>query len=156
MVNVPMGVWIDEQGFLVRPPETAYTRNSSNEFGGKTMEIRGGDYVAALRDWVENGADSPFALSREEMAARLEPRTDEQAEAEAWFQLANHFHRRGDDELADRYWAEAQRLRPESWNYHRQDWSFTPDEAGANWMRKYQELGDEQYYPAADLPRVDD
>lgn len=154
MVNVPTGVWIDEEGRIVRPNETAYTRNSDNAIAGKTMTIRGGDYVAALRDWVEKGADSEFSLSREQIVERLALRTTEQADADAYFQLGNHFHRTGDEELASRYWAEAQSRLPESWNYHRQDWSFTPEEAGAKWVQKYLALGDEEYYPAADLPRL--
>ena len=87
---------------------------------------------------------------------RLRESVEAEADGEAYFQLANHFHRQGNQELADRYWAEAQKRRPDSWNYHRQDWSFTPEEAGANWMAKYQALGDEEYYPAADVPRVED
>ncbi len=154
MVNVPTGVWIDEEGRIVRPNETAFTSTSENELAGKKMTIRGGDYVAALRDWVAKGADSEFALSPAEIAERLEPRSTSQADAEAYFQLANHFHREGEEELANRYWEKAQELRPESWNYHRQNWSFTPSEAGAKWVEKYLELGDEEYYPIADLPEA--
>ena len=152
MVNVPTGVWIDEEGYLVRPNETAYTTNRVVEFGGKKMTIQGADYVSALRDWVAQGAASRFAMSREEVAGQLSPRTDDEANAEAFFQLANHFHREGMEELANRYWKRAQDLHPDSWNYHRQDWSFTPNEAGANWMKKFQALGDEEYYPPLDLP----
>lgn len=44
----------------------------------------------------------------------------------------------------------AQALNPDSWNYHRQDWSFTPAEAGINWQRKVQTLGDKPYYRPID------
>ena len=118
----------------------------------KKMTIQGGDYVSALRDWVAKGADSEFAMSRTEVVAQMAPRNDDHADAEAYFQLANHFYREGEEELANRYWEKAQDLRPESWNYHRQDWSFTPSEAGPKWVEKYLELGDEEYYPVADLP----
>ncbi len=154
MVNVPTGVWIDEEGTIVRPNETAYTANTENEFAGKSMSIRGGDYVAALRDWVAKGADSEFALTPEEVVARLPESSD--TEAEAYFQLGNHFHRAGLEDLANRYWERSQELRPDSWNYHRQDWSFTPSEAGAKWVQKFLALGDEEYYPPVDLPRVGD
>ena len=120
------------------------------------MTIRGGDYVEALRDWVENGADSEFSLSRDEIVERQTPRTTEQADADAYFQLGNHFHRAGNETLANRYWEEAQSRLPESWNFHRQDWSFAPEEAGAKWVQKFLALGDEEYYPAADLPRLSD
>ena len=156
MVNVPTGVWIDENGVIVRPNETAYTTNRVVELGGKKMTIQGADYTAALRDWVAKGAESEFVLSPEEMRVHLQPRSTEHADAEAYFQLGNHFHRLGNEELANRYWEKAQTLRPESWNYHRQDWSFTPAEAGAKWMRKFLALGDEEYYPALDLPPAAD
>ena len=156
MVNVPTGVWIDEDGYLVRPNETAFTTNSVNDLGGKKMTIQGGDYVAALRDWVAKGAASQFAMSREQVVGEMAPRSDDQADAEVYFQLANHFHRKGMEGLADRYWQRAQELRPESWNYHRQEWSFTPEQAGPKWLEKYQALGDEEYYPPLDLPAVGD
>jgi hypothetical protein len=41
--------------------------------------------------------------------------------------------------------------RPDSWNYHRQAWSFTPAEAGPKWMTKFLNLGDAPYYPPLDL-----
>lgn len=152
MVNVPTGVWIDEEGRIVRPNETAYSSDVSLTLGGKKMEVNGSDYVAGLRDWVENGEKSVYALSPEEVAERIGPRTNEQEQAEAYFQLGNHFHRAGNDAKADVYWTKAQELRPDSWNYHRQDWSFTPKEAGPNWMKKYLGLGDQPYYEPLDLP----
>ncbi|MCZ6618701.1 MAG: redoxin domain-containing (seleno)protein, partial [Gammaproteobacteria bacterium] len=45
----------------------------------------------------------------------------------------------------------AQRLNPDSWNYHRQDWSFTPEEAGANWQKKAQALTKPYYEPIEGL-----
>ena len=51
---------------------------------------------------------------------------------------------------AKKYFERAQALNPDDWNYHRQDWSFTPGEAGAKWMEKFQKL-EEPYYPKLDL-----
>ena len=93
-------------------------------------------------------------MTPDEVTGRLAPRSAGQARAEALFQLGNHFQRAGDEERANQYWEQAQALRPESWNYHRQDWSFTPDQAGQNWMQKFLELGDEEYYPSLDLPEL--
>ena len=153
MVNVPTGVWINEEGMIVRPNETAYSSNTKLNLRGKELKSRGADYVAALKDWVKNGAESDYALSPEEVAKRVGPRTNEQALAEAEFQLGNYFHEQGDEEKANARWESAQKLRPESWNYHRQDWSFTPKEAGANWTKKFQATeGD--YYPDTDIPEL--
>lgn len=152
MTNVPTGVWINEEGMIVRPLETAYSKATELKLGGRTLSNDGDAYVAALRDWVAKGSDSEFAMTPEEVTSKLAPRTSEQAKAEAFFQLGNHFQLSGNEEKANQYWANAQELRPESWNYHRQDWSFTPKEANANWMKKFMSLGDEEYYPALELP----
>jgi len=146
MVNVPTGEWIDEKGMIVRPNETAYSSNIDVTLGGKKLSSRGGDYVEALRDWAANGAESKYVLSPDEIAKRVKPRTTGQAMADAYFQLGIYFQREGNEERANTYWEKAETLRPESWNYHRQDWSFTPKEAGANWMKKFRALGDEEYY----------
>jgi len=156
MVNVPTGVWIDEQGMIVRPNETAYSSNTNMELSGKTLSSRGGDYVSALKDWVAKGAESAYALTPEQVTQRWNPRSSEHARADALFQLGNHFIRADDEARANQYWQEAQALRPESWNYHRQDWSFTPAEAGRNWMQKFLGLGDEEYYAPLDLPELSD
>lgn len=152
MVNVPTGVWIDEEGVIVRPPETAYSSNVELEMQGKKLSSRGADYVAALRDWVEKGADSEFAMTPDQITAKMPARTADEAKAEAFFQLGVHFQKAGDTERANKYWEEAERLRPDSWNYHRQDWSFTPADAGRNWIQKFLGLGDEAYYPPLELP----
>lgn len=152
MVNVPTGVWIDEEGRIVRPNEVAYSSDVSLAVGGKRIEAKGASYVAALRDWVAKGAESAFVMSPEEMAAQLSQRTPEEATAEAAFQLGVYFHEKGNPEKAEQYWKQAQELRPDSWNYHRQDWSFTPEEASRNWLQKFQALGDDPYYEPLTLP----
>lgn len=154
MTNVPSGVWINEEGIIVRPPETASPKKTELKLGGKTLSSAGDAYVAALRDWVEKGAESKFTFSPEVVTGKLAPRTDDQAQAEAYFQLATHFQLTDNMELAGQYWAKSQELRPESWNYHRQDWSFAPKEAGAKWMKKFQ-ASEGEYYPALDLPESD-
>lgn len=147
-------MWINEEGIIVRPPETAYSKKTELKLSGKTLSSAGDEYVAALRDWVAKGEESVYVMSPEEVTGKLVPRTSDQAQAEAYFQLATHFQLQNDMENAERYWAKSQELRPESWNYHRQDWSFTPKEAGGNWMKKFQAY-EEDYYPALDLPKSD-
>ena len=149
-VNVPMAVWIDERGRVVRPAEPAWTESRTDVLGGKQLVIEGEPYVAALRDWVVNGDRSPYALSDDEFARRVKPRSPAEMEADASFKLAVWFHQAGNDALATKYFEHAQQLNPDDWNYHRQEWSFTPDEAGKKWMEKFQKL-DQPYYPKLDL-----
>ena len=142
MVNVPSGVWIDEEGRMVRPPEVAY----SHTMQVLTVKLPGDEYVAALRDWIEKGAASKYALSPEEMRKRLAPPDDQLALAEANFKLGVYLHELGDDEAAKSYWAESQKLAPDNWNYHRQAWSFTPKEANKLWFQKVRNLNGKPYY----------
>ncbi len=146
MVNVPTAVWINEDGIIVRPNEVAYSRKTSLTIAGKTLSADGESYVAAIKDWAEKGAKSEFAMAPEEVTKRLQPRSEAEAEAEAAFQLGVYFHETGKEDLANVYWEKAQAGRPDSWNYHRQDWSFTPAEAQKNWMKKFMSLGDKPYY----------
>jgi hypothetical protein len=150
-INVPMGIWIDESGRVVRPAEPAWTESRTDTFGGKKIVVEGAQYVAGLRDWVKNGDKSVYALSDEEFARRVKPRSASEMEADASFKLAVFFHDSGNNELAGKYWQRAQQLNPDDWNYHRQDWSFTPQEAGKKWMEKFQKL-DQPYYPKLDMP----
>jgi hypothetical protein len=153
-----MGVWIDERGRVVRPAEPAWTTSRTDKFGGKTITVEGGEYVAALSDWVKNGEKSRFALSDEEFTRRVKPRSEAEMEADASFKLAVFFHDKGNQELAAKYWHHAQELNPDDWNYARQEWSFTPQEAGKKWMEKFQKF-DKPYYPklelGADSPKPD-
>ena len=141
-----MGIWIDERGRVVRPAEPAWTSDQTMKIGQKNIVTEGTAYLTALRDWVANGDKSQYVLSDEEFARRVKPRTHEEMEADASFKLAVHFHQRGNNELAEKYFAKAQALNPDDWNYHRQEWSFTPSEAGKKWLEKFNKL-DQPYYP---------
>ena len=49
----------------------------------------------------------------------------------------------------------AEQLHPDSWNYHRQDWSFTDDgSGGVKFQTKRANLGDTPYYAPLDLPET--
>jgi hypothetical protein len=150
-INVPMGIWVDERGRVVRPAEPAWTNNQVMKIGGKEIVTEGAAYIAGLRDWVEKGERSSYVLSDEEFMRRVKPRSDAEKEAEASFKLAVYFHNAGKDELAAKHWHRAQDLNPDDWNYHRQEWSFTPQEAGKKWMDKFQKL-EQPYYPRLDIP----
>ena len=62
VTNIPMVMWIDETGAIVRPPEPATplpvgaTAERSSKMVGDGSVAR--HYVARLRDWVTNGAAS--------------------------------------------------------------------------------------------------
>jgi hypothetical protein len=151
-INVPMGIWIDESGRVVRPAEPAWTSNQTMKIGEKSIVTEGEMYVAALRDWVRNGERSSFALSDGEFARRVRPRSAAEMEADASFKLAVWFHDQGNAELSGKYWRRAQELNPDDWNYHRQEWSFTPGEAGRKWREKFDRL-EQPYYPKLEMKK---
>jgi hypothetical protein len=151
-INVPMGIWIDERGKVVRPAEPAWTRDNELKIGAKSIVTQGEPYIAALRDWVTLGERSSYVLTDEEFARRVKPRSDAEMEADASFKLAVWFHNAGRRELASKYFERAQKLNPDDWNYHRQDWSFTPDEAGKKWREKFDAL-DKPYYPPLEIKK---
>jgi hypothetical protein len=148
---VPTGIWIDEKGRVVRPAEPAWNTDQVMKIAdGKNIVTEGSVYTNALRDWVTNGERSVYALSDAEFARRVKPRSPTEMEADASFKLAVWFHEKGDDARAGKYWERAQQLNPGDWNYARQEWSFTPQQAGKNWMDKFQKL-DAPYYPKLDM-----
>lgn len=135
---------------MVRPGDPAWTTSRTSTFGGKPLATEGAEYVAAIRDWVANGERSAYVLSDEEFTQRVKPRSTAEMEADASFALAVWFQQAGHQTRATQYFEHAQALNPADWNYHRQNWSFTPGEAGAKWLDKFQKL-DEPYYPKLDL-----
>jgi hypothetical protein len=173
VVNVPSGVWIDESGMIVRPPETAYPRRPSfldrpvpadataqqaaNISAVKSLRIDAEKYVAALRDWVAHGAGSRFALRPEEVVQRSRPRPPAEAMAAAEFELAQHLHRTGRPEAAITHFREASRLQPDNWTHKRQAWNLLPavqtslEVYGADWLTDVRRIGAENYYAPLDM-----
>jgi hypothetical protein len=62
-VNVPTGIWINEQGRIVRPPEVAYVDDRFKMF----HNLEATPYLEALRDWAEKGDRSRFVMSESEL-----------------------------------------------------------------------------------------
>jgi hypothetical protein len=176
VVNVPTGVWIDEQGMLVRPAEPASPgRNATLDsllsidtstlpphladtlIEARKIKLDHVSYVRALRDWVANGAASPYALSPDEVVRRSGPRSLDVAAAAAAFELGQSLHRRGDATGAVRWFREAHRLQPANWTYKRQAWSLVDplqgptEEYDGYWAKDIKEIGAENYYPPLDL-----
>jgi hypothetical protein len=148
MVNVPTGVWIDETGKIVRPGEVAYSKQ--DKVLGQTI---GDDrYALGVRDWVANGASSQFVVSPEALRSQIVPRSADERQAEAHFRLGTHFLAQGDRDSASKHWKESQRLNPDSWNYHRQQWSFDKKTEMLNFLTKVRKLGDQPYYAPVEFP----
>jgi hypothetical protein len=147
-----MGIWVDEKGRVVRPAEPAWNSDQVMKITpDRNIVTEGQVYVGALRDWVANGDRSRYALSDEEFALRVKPRSPAEMEADASFKLAVWFHENGNGELAAKYWNRAQQLNPDDWNYHRQEWSFG-DNAGQKWMEKFKTL-DKPYYAPLEIKK---
>lgn len=176
IVNVPTGVWIDEEGMVVRPPEPAWPGKAVFqdmipkdlpegtdpwivEALSLTKRIRHEPerYAAALRDWVAHGPSSRYALSPEEVVERSRPRSMEDSEAAAHFELGQHLHRAGHTDDAVPHFREAHRLAPDNWTYKRQAWSFIDvlqrpnDVYEGDWAGDVAKIGPENYYPPTDL-----
>lgn len=146
--NVPAGIWIDEQGRIVRPPEVCYaqTRRPNQE---PTLNDK---YLNALRDWVRRGGDSIYALSEDDIAARHPKPTAEDAEAIAHFRLGVYLHDQGYGADAIPHFKRAQELRPQNWNFKRQAWNLGDAERdyGTNFRASVEQFG--PAYDPVDMP----
>lgn len=173
VVNVPSGIWIDEHGVIVRPPEPAFPwrpRRPTEELlaqlpplaaeqlrEAQRITIDPERYLTALRDWVTHGARSRYALAREEVIRRSDPRSEDRSAAAAAFELGQHLQRAGHPHGATDWFRQAHRLHPENWTYKRQAWSLADPLQGptdvydSDWLTEVRELGPENYYPAVDL-----
>ena len=174
MVNVPNGVWIDEDGMIVRAAEPAQPAENPTLAQFRTMDlttlppdiaemltearkihIDPNLYAEMARDWVEHGARSEYAHPPDEVIARSQPRSTAEATAAAEFDLGQYLHRRGDHAGAIVHWREAHRLYPDNWTYKRQAWNFEDpvrqghtDAYDGSWYEDVKKIGAENYYPA--------
>jgi hypothetical protein len=175
VVNVPSGVWVNEEGVIVRPPEPAFpgrvgidydkldlpegTPKRLVEMLEETRKIRidPQSYLEALRHWADKGSGSRFALSPEEVIERSMPRPPEVSQAAASFELGQHLHRNGHVDEAVHWFREAHRLQPDNWTYRRQAWSFLDPFQGpseqyeSDWLTDVRKIGAENYYPPVNL-----
>lgn len=176
VVNVPSGIWIDEEGMIVRPPEPAFPGRSvvrgllnvdlpegidpyllETLREARKIRVEAERYLTALRDWVANGAGSRFALGPDEVVRRSRPRPPEVALAAAHFELGRHLHARGHAGDAVGHFREAHRLQPDNWTYKRQAWSLVDHlqrpskEYESDWVSEVRKIGAENYYPPLEM-----
>lgn len=148
VVNIPNGIWIDEEGIIVRPAEPAYAPGGTTpppsappaglpkrmiEIMTEASKISNDRdaYGNALLDWIEKGSKSQFALSPSEVISRSVPRDADASCAAAHFVLAQHLWNTGHKDAAIRNFRETHRLDPGNFSYKRQAWSlFAPADAG--------------------------
>jgi tetratricopeptide repeat protein len=173
VVNVPSGVWVDEDGMIVRPPEPAFPwrpRRLPEELiaqlpavAAEQLRVAEGiriepeAYVAALRDWVERGSESRYALAPDDVIGRSRPRPPEHSRAAACFELGQHLQRSGRVDEAVAWFREAHRLQPDNWTYKRQAWTLADPLQGptvqydSDWLSDVAKIGPENYYPPVEL-----
>jgi hypothetical protein len=162
MVNVPTAVWIDERGKIVRPSEPAGVTDAFRKMNRTNFSIptdamnelraKRTAYQDALRDWVAKGSKSRFALDEAEVRKRMHTPDDTQVRAAANFRLGEFLFENGHADAAKKYFEEAKRLRPESWNYKRQAWALEdPMKAGGpEFWAAVDSLPEGKYYPGAE------
>ena len=179
VVNVPTALWVDENGMIVRPPHTAaverydFSKLKAPEGLPDDLDTHIRDmleqvkriprfdadhYVDALRDWVEHGAASEYALAPEEVVRGSAPRSPAVAEAAAEFELGQHLHHAGHVESARAHFRAAHRLQPENWTYKRNAWELVSpgiqgptDFYDGDWLSDIKAAGPEHYYAPPDF-----
>ncbi len=167
IVNVPSGIWIDEDGMIVRPHEPAHPRRPAfldREVPGdatpaererielvKALHVEAERYIAALRDWATHGRASRYVLSPDEVVRRSRTRPIAEATAAAHFALGQALHARAEYAAAIEHFREAHRLHPTNWTYRRDAWSLAGADReavyGTSWADEVKREGAENYYP---------
>jgi hypothetical protein len=163
MVNVPQAVWIDEEGRIVRPPETAGSMDAFRAMDRKTFTIPDEvmaernrvktQYFDAVRDWVLRGSRSVHAMNATRAAEKLKLPDATIAEAHARFHLGRYLLREGREAEAQVQMAEASRLHPDSWAMWRQ--AAAKDTrglaSGPEFWKRVDALRSRYYYPPAEI-----
>ena len=170
ITNVPMAVWIDERGRVVRPAESAgsydvvkhidlATFAIPEEITARAAAVRA-TYFDAVRDWVRNGEKSRFAFSPDEVERRAQAPSADAARAYACFALGAWLWRQGRHEASRRWLEEAVALQPDNWAFRRQKIAVADDAAVGNYAatpefwQSVQRIASEgkRYYDRIDMP----
>ena len=153
LVNVPTGVWINEQGRIVRPPEVAFIDDRFKNFTGMDASV----YVNAVKDWAAKGDKSAYVMSEEQLRRKVGPADPNILMAAAEFGLGEQLYKSGHQSEAIPHFKEAQRLNPQSWNYKRQAWALSDAKRdyGTTFKDEVDKIGGSKvYYTPPDLPGV--
>lgn len=147
--NVPAGIWIDETGRVVRPPEAAYAQRRPQAGAEPVLQVK---YLNALRDWADKGSRSIYVLSERDVQQRMALPTKEDAQAMTFFRLGVYLYQRGHGGDAIAHFKQAQALKPENWNYKRQAWNLGDIERdyGTTFQQEVQRSG--PLYAPLDMP----
>ena len=152
MVNVPTGVWINEQGRIVRPNEVAFVDDRYRYLTG----LDSAPYLAALHDWAAKGDKSSYVMSEDQLQTKLAAPDPSIAMAAAEFGLGEQLYKSGHLAEAIPHFKEAQRLNPMSWNYKRQAWALSDAQRdyGTTFAKEVEKIGGgKAYYAMPDLPK---
>ena len=168
MVNVPQAVWIDEEGHIVRPTETAGVHDSLKRMDLKTLQIPKEDmakreaaralYLDAIADWAKKGSASEYAMSQTELKSHLASPSNDIAAAHAHFRLGQYLASVGNESEAAEHVEEAIRLHPDSWTFWRQNAEKTEGgfAAGPQFWERVMNLGDKPYYAPVPMQGMPD
>lgn len=150
-VNVPSAAWIDEEGRIVRIDEGTYAKTHEFDAGDQKVTFGTDVYAPALKDWVANGADSPYVQSAATVTANIRRHGVDEQKADAAFRLGNLFRAHGMKDKAERYWELARSLNPDSINFFRQNLTLTEEGSAGETFRtlraEYIREGKDYYRP---------
>jgi hypothetical protein len=163
MTNVPMAVWIDELGHIVRPAEPMGASDGFRKMDRTTFSMPAElaeegratrmSYVEAVRDWVKNGNASAYALSPARARARIAAPSPKETLANANFRLGQYLLSQGNNAAAQQYFDIAKELCPESWHFVRQALEMVGvgNASGPEFFAAVDALGDRPYYAPLEL-----
>jgi len=112
MVNVPTVVWIDEEGKIVRPCDTAYADNTWKQYSGLDAE----PHKQALYAWVKEGK-LPFNPERARELTHAP--TEEHQLARAEYMIGRWLFEQGKKEAAKPHFERAGELAPHDFTIRR-------------------------------------
>ena len=175
-VNVPNGVWIDEQGMIVRPAEPAHPGREPRDrvvpddrhldtpargiadvlVEARKIKTDPEQYLAMLDDWVEHGAASRYALvaRRGRRSVRTPATTREAPRRRATSSSASTCTAPATTPPRSPTGAKRTASSPDNWTYKRKAWNFEDpmrqghtDAYDSSWYEDIKKLGAENYYP---------